>query len=103
MAMAQDADLAPYKAAKIDWQQASGETITVAVIPASYFENLITLVPQFKTSEVHYAVTTDGWKDLVAALLEIGRGQRTQGLCVAQVLLTELRALLRKCLKEPAI
>ena len=47
-AMAQDADLAPYKSAKIDWQQASGETITVAVIPASYFENLITIAPQFK-------------------------------------------------------
>src|SRR3954470_12278374 len=47
-ASAQDADLAPYKAAKIDWQQATGETITVAVIPASYFENLITLAPQFK-------------------------------------------------------
>src|SRR3954464_15046270 len=47
-AAAQDADLAPYKSAKIDWQQVSGETITVAVIPASYFENLITLAPQFK-------------------------------------------------------
>src|SRR3954466_3084790 len=45
-ALAQDADLAPYKSAKIDWQQTSGETITVAVIPASYFENLITLAPQ---------------------------------------------------------
>src|SRR5437870_8522714 len=45
---AQDADLGPYKSAKIDWQQASGETITVAVIPASYFENLITVAPQFK-------------------------------------------------------
>src|SRR5436309_14695186 len=48
-AMAQDADLASYKSAKIDWQQASGETIAVAVIPASYFENLITLAPQFKS------------------------------------------------------
>src|SRR3978361_652130 len=47
-AAAQDADLAPYKSAKIDWKQSSGETITVAVIPASYFENLITLAPQFK-------------------------------------------------------
>ena len=36
------------KSAKIDWQQTSGETITVAVIPASYFENLISLAPQFK-------------------------------------------------------
>lgn len=47
-AAAQDADLAAYKSAKIDWQQASGETITVAVIPASYFENLISIAPQFK-------------------------------------------------------
>jgi multiple sugar transport system substrate-binding protein len=47
-AAAQETDLAPYKSAKIDWQQTSGETITVAVIPASYFENLITLAPQFK-------------------------------------------------------
>ena len=47
-AAAQEADLAPYKSAKIDWQQTSGETITVAVIPASYFENLITIAPQFK-------------------------------------------------------
>src|SRR3954451_9168595 len=46
--MAQDVDLAAYKSAKIDWQQATGETITVAVIPASYFENLITVAPQFK-------------------------------------------------------
>src|ERR1700759_802471 len=45
---AQEADLAPYKSAQIDWHQASGETITVAVIPASYFENLIALAPQFK-------------------------------------------------------
>ena len=36
-ALAQDADLAPYKAAKIDWQQATGETITVAVIPGELF------------------------------------------------------------------
>src|SRR4051795_2474246 len=47
-ASAQDADLAPYKSAKIDWQQVSGETITVAGITASYFENLISLGPQFK-------------------------------------------------------
>lgn len=46
-ALAQD-DLAPYRAAKIDWKQADGEQITVAVIPASYFENLISLQPQFE-------------------------------------------------------
>jgi multiple sugar transport system substrate-binding protein len=46
-AFAQD-DLAAYRSAKINWKQAEGETITVAVIPASYFENLITLQPQFE-------------------------------------------------------
>jgi ABC-type glycerol-3-phosphate transport system substrate-binding protein len=46
--MAQEADLAPYKSAKIDWRQAAGEEITVAVIPASYFDNLITVAPQFE-------------------------------------------------------
>ena len=30
-ARAQEAELGPYRSAKIDWQQASGETITVAV------------------------------------------------------------------------
>ena len=47
-AFAQADDLAPYRAAKINWKQAEGETITVAVIPASYFENLISLQPQFE-------------------------------------------------------
>ncbi|MEO8080143.1 MAG: sugar ABC transporter substrate-binding protein [Caldimonas sp.] len=47
-AFAQGDDLAPYKAAKINWKQAEGESITVAVIPASYFENLISLQPQFE-------------------------------------------------------
>lgn len=47
-AYAQADDLAPYRSAKVDWQQAKGETITVAVIPASYFENLISLTPQFE-------------------------------------------------------
>lgn len=41
-------DLGPYQAAKVDWRQVSGESITVAVIPASYFENLIGLLPQFE-------------------------------------------------------
>lgn len=47
-AAAQDADLAPYTSAKIDWKQFAGETLTVAVIPASYFDNLISLAPQFE-------------------------------------------------------
>jgi ABC-type glycerol-3-phosphate transport system substrate-binding protein len=47
-AFAQADELAPYKAARIDWRQAEGEAITVAVIPASYFDNLITLVPHFE-------------------------------------------------------
>jgi multiple sugar transport system substrate-binding protein len=48
VAAAQEADLAPYGAAKIDWRQVAGEAITVAVIPASYFDNLIALQPQFE-------------------------------------------------------
>lgn len=32
------------------------------------------LVTQFKTFEVHYAVTTDGWRDLVTALEHHGEG-----------------------------
>ena len=32
------------------------------------------LVEHFRTSEVHYAVTTDGWKELVAALEQHGEG-----------------------------
>jgi ABC-type glycerol-3-phosphate transport system substrate-binding protein len=47
-AFAQADDLAAYKSAKVNWRQAEGESITVAVIPASYFENLITLQPQFE-------------------------------------------------------
>ncbi len=47
-ASAQGDDLAPYTAAKINWKQAAGESITVAVIPASYFVNLISLQPQFE-------------------------------------------------------
>ena len=47
-ALAQADELAPYRAAKINWKQVEGETITVAVIPASYFENLISLQPQFE-------------------------------------------------------
>jgi ABC-type glycerol-3-phosphate transport system substrate-binding protein len=47
-ALAQGDDLAPYRAAKVNWRQAEGGQITVAVIPASYFENLISLLPQFE-------------------------------------------------------
>ena len=48
LALAQGDDLAPYRAAKVNWRQAEGQEITVAVIPASYFDNLITLQPQFE-------------------------------------------------------
>jgi ABC-type glycerol-3-phosphate transport system substrate-binding protein len=48
-AAAQADELGPYRAAKINWKQAEGETISVAVIPASYFENLISLQPQFES------------------------------------------------------
>src|SRR3954467_9880607 len=47
-AHAQDADLEAYTSAKINWRQAAGEAITVAVIPATYFDNLIALAPQFQ-------------------------------------------------------
>ncbi|MEO7152645.1 MAG: sugar ABC transporter substrate-binding protein [Burkholderiaceae bacterium] len=47
-AFAQADDLGPYRAAKINWKQAEGETISIAVIPASYFDNLISLQPQFE-------------------------------------------------------
>ena len=42
------ADLAPYTRAKINWKQVEGESISVAVIPASYFDNLVSLLPQFE-------------------------------------------------------
>ncbi len=47
-ALAQADDLAAYTAAKVNWKQVEGESISVAVIPASYFENLISLQPQFE-------------------------------------------------------
>ena len=47
-ARAQEAELGPYREARIDWRQAAGEQITVMVIPASYFDNLIALAPQFE-------------------------------------------------------
>jgi ABC-type glycerol-3-phosphate transport system substrate-binding protein len=42
------ADLAPYQRARINWRQVEGESISVAVIPASYFDNLLGLLPQFE-------------------------------------------------------
>jgi multiple sugar transport system substrate-binding protein len=45
---AQADDLAPYRSAKINWKQVDGESISVAVIPASYFDNLLSLLPQFQ-------------------------------------------------------
>ncbi|MDQ3214707.1 MAG: sugar ABC transporter substrate-binding protein [Pseudomonadota bacterium] len=47
-AHAQAADLGPYQQAKINWRQAEGAEISVAVIPASYFDNLISIAPQFE-------------------------------------------------------
>jgi ABC-type glycerol-3-phosphate transport system substrate-binding protein len=35
------------QSAKIDWRQAEGSTITIGVIPAGYFKNLETLLPDF--------------------------------------------------------
>src|SRR5918993_2206558 len=47
-AHAQAADVGPYQQAKINWRQAEGAEITVMVIPASYFDNLIAITPQFE-------------------------------------------------------
>ena len=47
-AHAQAADLGAYTAAKINWRQAEGEQITVGVIPAGYFDNLISVAPEFE-------------------------------------------------------
>lgn len=47
-AHAQGDDLAPYRSAKLNWKQVEGESIAVAVIPASYFDNLLGLLPQFE-------------------------------------------------------
>lgn len=47
-ATAQDANLGPYQAAKINWRQAEGQQITVAVIPAGYFDNLVAVTPDFE-------------------------------------------------------
>ena len=44
-----NADVAPYTQAKINWRQAEGAEIAVAVIPASYFDNLIAVAPTFET------------------------------------------------------
>ena len=43
-----NADVAPYTQAKINWRQAEGAEIAAAVIPASYFDNLIALAPTFE-------------------------------------------------------
>jgi ABC-type glycerol-3-phosphate transport system substrate-binding protein len=43
-----NADVAPYTQAKINWRQAEGTEIAVAVIPASYFDNLIAIAPTFE-------------------------------------------------------
>ena len=43
-----NADVAPYTQAKINWRQAEGAEIAVAVIPASYFDNLIAIAPTFE-------------------------------------------------------
>ena len=47
-ANAQSMSLGPYQEAKINWRQAEGEQITVGVIPAGYFDNLVGLTPEFE-------------------------------------------------------
>jgi len=45
---AQSFDLGAYQSAKINWRIAEGQSINVAVIPASYFDNLIAVTPEFE-------------------------------------------------------
>lgn len=47
-ARAQSVDQKAFQQAEIDWRMAEGEQITVAVIPAGYFENLIAVAPAFE-------------------------------------------------------
>jgi ABC-type glycerol-3-phosphate transport system substrate-binding protein len=47
-AQAQQFDLGTYQNAKINWRLFEGQTINVAVIPASYFDNLIAVTPEFE-------------------------------------------------------
>lgn len=41
-------DLARFQGAGIDWRMAEGERITIAAIPAGYFNNLETVLPDFR-------------------------------------------------------
>ena len=62
-AHAQGMDLGPYQEAKINWRQAENENITVAVIPAGYFETLIGLTPEFEALtgiKLHYEKVPPG-------------------------------------------
>ena len=47
-AAAQSMDLTPYTRAKVNWRQVEGESISVAMIPASYFQDLVSLLPEFE-------------------------------------------------------
>lgn len=42
------ADLSSFRAAKMDWRQAAGASITIGVTPAGYFDNLSAVLPQFR-------------------------------------------------------
>ena len=42
-------DLESFRGAKINWRMAEGETITIGVIPAGYFDNLEHVLPDFET------------------------------------------------------
>ena len=45
---AQDAALAPYLEAKVNWRQAEGERLNIAIIPANFFDSIVALTPQFE-------------------------------------------------------
>jgi multiple sugar transport system substrate-binding protein len=54
-----DAALAPYQEAQIDWRQADGETITVLVTPAHYFEKFRAVTDDLFTNLTGITVQTE--------------------------------------------
>ncbi len=56
-------DLESIQAANIDWRQAEGASITIGVIPAGYFQNLETVLPDFEELtgiDVRFEMTPPG-------------------------------------------
>ena len=104
-------DLGPYLQAKINWRQTEGEQITVAVIPASYFDNLIALGPQFEALtgiKVRFEKVPPG-QIRQKALLDLGSKTATYATHAADVMYYSLYAAnklvepLDRYLNDPAL